>query len=229
MKLSVLIPALFLSVATIAQTQRSISVSGTATEKVNADQLRIVTGVNIEGDDAAELFEKSSTIMDAAIKYLNSKKKQCTFETDIIRLQSQSYYNSNANRPDFKSTQTLTIILTDFESYDEIINKLVSLGFNNIKNATFEISRPDLLKAEVRKQAILNAKQKAQSTASLLDVQLGELLTFSESGGGSNFRDLQYSNSIKFESSVSSDTHTLAAGQISFTVTVYVTYNIKEN
>ncbi len=224
MKISILFTALLFSVANFAQTNRTISVSGTATQVVKANKLRIVTGVSVEGNDAAELFEKSSTIMDAAIKYLNGKKKQCTFQTDIVRLQSQ-YYNSN--RPKYISKQLLTVIITDFDSYDEIINKLVSMGFNSIQSTSFEIDSPDMLKAEVRKQAILAAKKKAKNTATLLDVELGDLQSFSESNG--NYPRPLVANTFKADAAFSGSTHTLAPGEITFTVTVYVTYNIKEN
>jgi len=224
MKISFLFTALLFSVATFAQTNRTISVSGTATQVVKANKLRIVTGVNIEGNDAADLFKKSSVIMDAAIKYLNGKKKQCTFQTDIVRLQSQYYSNT---RPIFNSKQLLTVIITDFSSYDEIINKLVSLGFNTIQTTSFEIDSPDTFKAEVRKQAILAAKKKAQNTATLLDVELGDLQSFSENTG--NYPRPLVANTYKAEAVNSGSTHTLAPGEITMTITVYVTYNIKEN
>lgn len=204
--------------------QNTLSVSGTASKKLSADVLTIQTGIQLQGEKADELFAESREIMNQALKYLKGKEKILQYQTDIIRLNTRVDYRSKTTM--YNSYQVLTIRLKDFTKYDEIMNELIQLGFNNIQHVQFELSSPESVKEEVRRKAIEAAKLKASETASLLDVNLGKVAKFSENMPTQVYPNQRVANYMKDGVEVGGESSTLAPAQVTFTVTVYVEYHI---
>jgi uncharacterized protein YggE len=71
-------------------------------------------------------------------------------------------------------------VLTDFALYDQLMLDLFSMGFNNINRVEFAVSNMADIKQEVQIEAIKAAKEKAAVFAKTLNVELGEVINFSE-------------------------------------------------
>ena len=225
-KSTLLLVILTISLSSFAQESGTLSVSGTATKKIQADELIIKTGINLEGEDAAEIFKASSKAMDLAIKYLKVKSKSCSYETDIVRLHSTKDYKTG--RITYRSNQLITITLHDFSEYDIILQSLIAMGFNTIQSVSFGLSDPAKYKKEVHLLAIDAGKKKAEETARQLGVELGNVRSFSEQPIRSVYPAHKYENAVYTNGEVSDGSSTLAPGQINMTVTVHLVYEIKK-
>jgi len=162
---------------TSAQENNSFTVTGTALKSVNPTELIITAGVTAEGANAEKQFQIVSEVMSKGIALVKGKKGVKSFETDIVRM-NKSYSSTTVNM--FRAMQTITITITDFALYDQVMLELFSLGFNDIQNVEFAIGNMAEVKRQVQIEAIKVAKEKAAVFAKELNVELGPVLSFSE-------------------------------------------------
>ncbi len=181
MKILAVFTASLLSMALLGQANE-ITVTGTAKTTVNADELVISTGISLEDDDASVLQKKMQERMATAITYLKGKDGVKSVETDMIQIFNRGPQHKRGSGLQYQGRQTVTVILTDLELYDELMIKLFELGFNNIRSVHFSLSDPAVEKQKVQLMAIQVAKEKAQLFARELGVELGPVSSFAEQG-----------------------------------------------
>jgi len=83
----------------------------------------------------------------------------------------------------YEVQQSLQIKMRDMAKIGAIIEKAVASGANQAGDLQFTIDKEDELKNQARKQAIDQAKAKAEELTSQLGVKLGKIINFSEGGG----------------------------------------------
>jgi hypothetical protein len=81
-------------------------------------------------------------------------------------------------------TQSIEVKLRDTDKTGNILAGLGSRGVTNINGPSFEIDDPDALEQEAKEKAIEQAREKAEKLAKALGVRLGDVVSFSEGGGG---------------------------------------------
>ncbi len=79
-------------------------------------------------------------------------------------------------------TQTVSVKIRDTKKVGDILGNLGELGLSNVSGVTFTIDDEDGLRADAREKAIKMAQEKAEKLADDLDVSLGRIVSFSESG-----------------------------------------------
>lgn len=178
MKSSLLKAALILLIPGFAMAQtNSFTVTGTSLKSVNPTELIITAGVTSEGANAEKQFQMVSEVMSKGIGLVKGKKGIKSFETDIVRI-NKSYASTTVNM--FRAMQSITIVITDFALYDELMLELFALGFNDIQNVEFSIGNMAEVKRQAQIEAIQAAKEKAVVFAKELNVELGPVISFSE-------------------------------------------------
>src|SRR3989344_3963625 len=148
-----------------------------------------------EAQEAVALIEKSS---------LDFLKNNDVAEKDI-KTANASFNPKYEYRYDTKTLMPCsefgcpprpgTNVITGYEAYESIIVKvrntdevgkimqgLGELGVSELNGPNFTIDNEDALKAEARKKAIDDAKEKAKVLAKDLGVRLGRIMSFSENG-----------------------------------------------
>lgn len=196
--------------------------TGTATRIVNADELIITVGVYRENKDAKVVFEQTRTIIAEAIAYLDKKKGVKKVETNQINLYNQHSHQAGMG-PLFSASQSLTVTLSDFSLYDEVILKLIDLGLNNIGQVHFAVSNMTQLKQEVQLDAIKAAKKKAELYSEELGVRLVKIISFAEDMP--QLSPTPYANYKTADAGVESQT-SLAPNQVDVTMSVTLVYVI---
>ncbi len=94
----------------------------------------------------------------------------------------QPYPQSPRTITAYEVHHSLKVIVRDLEKIDDLLDGVVTNGANEINSINFEIDNEEALKAEARKKAINNAKERAEVLAKELGIRLKEILFFSESG-----------------------------------------------
>lgn len=79
-------------------------------------------------------------------------------------------------------SQTMTLKVRNIENVEMITSEINKIGVTSMSGPNFEVDDPDGLKAEARKQAIAEARAKAEVLAKDLGVKLGDIISFSEGG-----------------------------------------------
>lgn len=221
----ILIALVISSSALLAQPEHAISVNGSATKKVKADQLILSMGINLTGGDPQNIFNQSSEIYNKGLEALRKRKKQCTFSTDIVKLSTTYNYQQQqiTKVKSYEADQSLTIIITDMDAYGEIVAELLEIGFNQIRSTRFAYSKPEELKQEVLAMAIAAGEAKAKMVANEMGVSVGKISYFKEMSSGSHYSNVVSHSKGLFSSASGAN---IEATTVKISISVSMTYTI---
>ncbi|MFH1200937.1 MAG: SIMPL domain-containing protein [bacterium] len=82
----------------------------------------------------------------------------------------------------YTASENITAKIRNTDSVGDIMQGLGTTGVSDLNGPNFAIDKEDALKAEARKKAINDAKQKAEILAKDLGVSLRKIVAFSENG-----------------------------------------------
>lgn len=168
--------------------KRTISLAATGAVKTTPDKVDITTGVTTEGQTARDALDKNTEAMAKVVAGL----KEAGIEPKDIQTTNFSvspiYEQRKEGKPAFitgyRVSNSVHITVRDTKKLGDILDKVVSLGANQIGSIAFGVSEPEALKDEARKQAMRNAIANAQLYAETAGVELGPVLTIAEEDGG---------------------------------------------
>jgi uncharacterized protein len=163
-----------------------ISVSGSGKVTGKPDIAQIQLGVSSLAPTVQEARDKAATALDAMIKTI---KANGVAEKDIQTQQfsispEYDYSNNQQTLRGFRVNNVLAIKLRDINKTSKVVDDAVNAGGNEtqIQGISFTIDNPDDLKTQAREKAVADAKQKAETLAKAVGVEVGDAITISESG-----------------------------------------------
>jgi hypothetical protein len=183
--------AMLLSACTITvqqpgtQQQNTISVNGNAQFKVAPDEATVFLRVETNGTTAKEAQDKNSVAMaaiQAALKRAGVEKAD--METTGYNLYPITYWDYKQERQvdsGFKVSHSLKVKTTELERVGEFIQLGVDAGATNVDSISFELSDAQTkdAKNEALRQAVSDAKSKAEALALGIDKNLGKVVSVS--------------------------------------------------
>ncbi len=126
----------------------------------------------------------------------------------------------------YEVSHNVAIKVRDMDNVGKVLEALTQAGINNISGPEFTVDNMDKVRTDARGKAIEDAKSKAKVLADQLDVDLEDLISFSDS----NPREYMYmtkESSAPMASDVSNGGVFIPQGQSEITVNVTLTYRIK--
>ncbi len=128
----------------------------------------------------------------------------------------------------YEVSHNIIVKVRDLDNVGKVLESLTVSGINNISGPEFTVDDMDKVKAEARGKAIEDAKAKAKTLANQLDVNLEDLISFSDN----NPRDYMYMESKTVSTSMAVDAAGnggvfVPQGQNEIIVNVTLTYRIK--
>ena len=232
MKLTFIILSFFLISTTmtaqqsISTTQPTISVKGEGVVNVVPDKAMITVRVEEEGTTAQEVKAKTDKAIDNVIKFLRSMKlDDKDFKSDYVSLNKNYDYNKKVYN--YKSNQTISIKLDNLDVYEPLMSGLIQSGINRIDGVNFGSSNSKVLQVEARKNAIKDAKSKAEDYVSVLNQTVGKALTISETGANSPQPKMRMMAMEASYDNGGAPQETLAKGEMQIKVEVNVTFELK--
>ena len=159
--------------------EKTISVTGTATTRVNPDLLNVRFGVETQEKTAKDALAKNSNLMNSVIDAIKqagvSESEISTSNFNIYPV--YDYYHepeTNRNKQELIGYRVSNIVLVETKNLDlaaSIIDGGVSAGANRVDSVYFSLSPQKHLevKDNLLEQAVLNAKSKAQKALGPLD------------------------------------------------------------
>lgn len=168
--------------------KRTISLSATGTVKTTPDKVNITTGVTSEGQTARDALDKNTEAMTGVVEGLKAAgidpKDIQTTNFSVSPIYEQKKQGQAAFITGYRVTNQVHITVRDTGKLGDILDKVVSLGANQIGSIAFGVSEPGVLEDEARKQAMRNAIADAKLYAETAGVELGPVLTITEDDGG---------------------------------------------
>jgi uncharacterized protein YggE len=168
--------------------KRTISLSASGIVKTTPDMVEIAAGVTSEAPSASAALDQNTQAMTKVVETLKAEgieaKDIQTANFSVGPIYEQRPYD----RPDGKApavvgyrvTNQVRITLRDMGKLGAILDKVVSLGANQIDSIAFGVSEPEALKDEARKLALKNVTDNARLYAQAAGVTLGPILTITE-------------------------------------------------
>jgi uncharacterized protein YggE len=164
--------------------KRSISLSATGAVKTTPDKVDISTGVTTEANTAREALDKNTSAMAKVIEALKGEGiDPKDIQTTNFSVNPVYQHTTDGKLPvivAYRVTNQVRITLHDTGKLGGILDKVVSLGANEIDSIEFGVEEPEALKDEARKLALKNVTDNAKLYAEAAGVELGPILSISE-------------------------------------------------
>tara|TARA_R110000823_G_scaffold183507_7_gene316139 strand:+ start:1 stop:570 length:570 start_codon:yes stop_codon:yes gene_type:complete len=185
----------------------------------------VTVSVENTSKEAAEAKKANDIVADKVLKLIKSKGIDVKdFQTQRMNLYQN--YDYNTKKKNYVANQTITIHLKDLSKYDALMMDLVETGINGIQGVEFMSSKIKELEKQARKNALLDAKAKAEDYVSVLVGQkLGKVVLISDNSQ-TNYPQPLYRGAMK-TMAIESDAfsrETLAVGEIEIVSNVSVTF-----
>ncbi len=159
--------------------QPTIDVVGKAIVKTIPDEVTIKVQLENKGKDPQLQKQENDIIINDILFFLNGISiPEKYVKTTYLRLNKNYDYQTKSYH--YVASQSISIFLTDLNSYELLMNGLMNRGINRVDGILFSSSIVNELKSEARKKAIENAKMKAQEYAGVLNQSIGKAVSISE-------------------------------------------------
>jgi uncharacterized protein YggE len=164
--------------------KRTISLVGTGAIKTTPDKVDISTGVTSEAISAREALDKNTGAMTKVVEALKGEgidpKDIQTTNFSVGPIYEQKADGRAPVVVGYRVSNQVRITLHDTGKLGVILDKVVTLGANQIDSIEFGVEEPEALKDEARKLALKNVTDNAKLYAEAAGVELGPVLSISE-------------------------------------------------
>jgi uncharacterized protein YggE len=165
--------------------ERYVSVSATGSVAAEPDMASVSTGVIVEADTAKEALARNSTVMAKLIDGLKALGiAPADIQTTSLNVEPR-YVQAKDGRPasinGYRVVNQVRLTVREVKRLGEVLDAAIALGANQVHGISFDVTKAESLKDEARKQAIANAKQRAELYATAAGVQLGPVMQIAES------------------------------------------------
>lgn len=168
---------------------RQITVSAEGSVSAVPDAARIHSGVQTSAPSAQAALAENSKLMSNLVDGLKAMGVDPRdIQTASFNVQPQYQHNRDGTPPDVTGYQVVNevnVLLRDIEKVGATLDKMIQLGANQVRGLDFEVLDSEKLSDEARKEAMANARRRAEVFAAAAGARIGKVLEIRE-GGGSN-------------------------------------------
>jgi len=209
--------------------QRTLSVSGSGNAYLTPDIAYLYLGVHTEKQTAAEAVAENNTQTQKVIQALTDFGIDAKdIRTTNFSIWPMDKYDPLTNLPTGEKTYSVdnTVYVTErkLDQLGDLLDTIVQAGANTVNSIQFDVADKDAALKDARAAAVKDAGAKAQELADAAGVELGQLQSvsfldnqpypiFDGKGGGG--------------AAAEAAAVPIQPGQLTFTVTVNLTYEIK--
>ena len=188
------------------------------------DMASVSAGVTTEGTTAAEALSANNAAMDDVFALLKSNGiADGDIQTSNLSINpmwdNSSSLNGTPKISGYQATNMVTVRVRDLAGLGEVLDSVVSGGANQLNGLTFGLTDESQALDGARKMAVDEAVRRAKLLASAAGITIGPILSITEGSGAVDPTPM-------YRMEMAKDSVPIAAGQVSSTVTVTVTFGI---
>lgn len=218
--------ALPLSAPVLAEdhTTRTISVTGTGTVQTAPDMATLSIGVTTQGTTAAEALAENSKATDAVIARLTASGIEARdMQTSNLSINPNwtGYDSSTPTISGYVASNMLTVRVRKLDTTGAVLDAAVADGANTLNGMTFGLADPEPGLNEARKEAVADARAKAELLAMAAGVKLGDVVSISDAGSMTDPAPM-------YREAVSAAPVPVQGGELGLVANVAVTWEIAE-
>ena len=207
--------------------QRTLTVTGTGSATAAPDIAYVDLGIVERRDTAAEALEAMSLAAGDVFARLAAAgiaaENIQTSKLSLAPFYGSSGLNSTARIMGFEASTRLNVRIEDLSRAGDVLDAVVQNGANQLGGIQFSIADPAPYLDIARRDAVMQARAKAELFAEAAGVTLGPLMTFADQGGSGpeplmmmEMADVSGSRSVP-----------VAQGEVNVTAGVYLVYAIE--
>ena len=203
---------------------RTISVTGTGTVEAAPDMATLMIGVTTQGATAAEALAANSKATDAVIARLAAsgiEPRDVQTSNLSINPNWTGYDSSTPTISGYVASNMLTVRVRALDTTGTVLDAAVADGANTLNGMTFGLADPEPAYNEARKEAVADARAKAELLAMAAGVKLGQVLSISDAGAMTDPAPM-------YREAVSAAAPPVLGGELGLVANVAVTWEIAE-
>jgi uncharacterized protein YggE len=208
--------------ATAKDTKGEIVVTGIGEVTLPPDIATLSIGVVTGAETATEALAQNSAAVEALLAQLAAAGVAPEdIQTSGLSVNPVWVYGDQTTPSritGYSATNGVAVRVSDLAGLGALLDKAVSAGANTLNGLSFGLSDSSAALDQARRAAVADALRRADLYAQAAGVQLGSLLEITEGGG--------YSPQPAFAAMAEEKAVPIAAGQVSVTASVTVTYAI---
>ena len=172
---------------------RTITVVGRGEVKARPDVATTNLGVEVTAPTVAAAMDDAEGRMNAILaaleaagitdKDIQTSNFSISFERQPVEVQPRE--GEKALPGVYRVSNMVQVKIRDLDKVGEVIDAAVQAGANNVWGVSFSLEDTDALEIEARKEAVADARARAESLATLNEVEVGEVIAVSEVIGSS--------------------------------------------
>ncbi|HEV7809708.1 MAG TPA: SIMPL domain-containing protein [Candidatus Limnocylindrales bacterium] len=170
----------------VAVTQRTITVPGRGTLRVEPDLGRVRLGVVVVTPSPSEARTAAAVAMEAVIgAIVASGVERKELRTSLVALDAVRDYSQDATPriTGYQLTNTIEVLVRSVVDIGAVIDVALSSGATSVDGLSFEVADPSLPLADARRAAVADARLRATLLADEAGVRLGAVLAIVEDPG----------------------------------------------
>jgi uncharacterized protein YggE len=173
------------AVSTTDQVANGLWVVGTGEASADPEVSRITFGVDLQGDDPAKLVEEGTRKIDQAISAIEELGvAEADIKTMGYNLWVETVHDPETGRPTgevmYRVSHQIRATVHDLDTVGSILSAVVQAGANTVSEVSFGVEDPQALIEQARRDALKDAKERAQRMAAGLGITLGKPMLVTE-------------------------------------------------
>jgi uncharacterized protein YggE len=162
----------------------TITVLGKATVKSAPDEAMLTLTVQSDGTEPGVAMNANSTAVTKVMDRLKTEGvAAAAIETANVTVYPIRAYNQQTGEETltgYRAENTVTVTLTDAAAVGKVLSAAVEAGVNTFSGPVWRLRDDSLAVADALKQAVADARTKADTLASAQGVKVGDVLMMSE-------------------------------------------------
>jgi uncharacterized protein YggE len=181
--IAALVATTFGAFAQNADLRRKIEVTGIAEQEVTPDIINVSISLKeyLDGKKKAVTISQLEKQLEKAVAEAGIAKEDFT----INSLSSWNYQTEKKKNPDFLASKQYNIKFHDLSKFDQILSKLDAKGIQSTNIDSYDYSKINDIKNELKLKALIGARDKAAFLVNGLGDKLGSVLNITESDNSS--------------------------------------------
>ena len=165
--------------------ERTVSVSATGSVAAEPDIAYVTAGVVAEAETAKEAIARNSAAMSKVISALKGAgiavKDLQTTSLNVEPRYTQAKDGKAATIQGYRVSNQVRLTVRDVKKLGDVLDQAIAAGANQIHRISFDVANAETIKDEARKQAMANARRRAELYVAAAGAKLGPVMRISES------------------------------------------------
>lgn len=163
-----------------------LTVTGSASIQLKADAATLNLGVQTAAKEAGEAIRQNAAAMQSLIDALKAagvaEADLQTAQYSLNAYEQGEYESFGLGGRNYRVSNTLLVTVRDVAAVGSLIDTAVAAGANQVYGISFQSAAAAEAAQQVVKDAVQNAKARAELLASAAGQKLGRLMSISENG-----------------------------------------------